>query len=60
MASTRSSTPPINANSPRKWKDFARRASAETDPDKLAQIIKELCEAFDLRDQSASKSRVSE
>ena len=33
----------------RDWRDLAEQASKETDPEKLARIVEELCGALDLR-----------
>lgn len=37
-----------NGNNPHKsWRELAEQASTETDPAKLQQLIKELCDALD-------------
>ncbi len=52
--------PPIppKAPIPRDWRELAERASKEPDPEKLTQLIEELCDSID-RLRAERRNRMS-
>ncbi len=52
--SPRREEPPDEANRVKNWRDLARQAAQETDPQKLLSVVKDLCSALDSENKHAN------
>ena len=50
------SGPPPSSSTPKDWRDLARKASQEQDPEKLVELANDLCDLLDQRDEKRKQS----